>query len=154
MAKTKKNNYYKILGVSPYASEKEIETAYHQKAKEVLSMHTDQKEFILNQLMDAYSTLKNPEKRKAYNATLGIKEKAFSFPTTEASHSPGSKLTELQKEHPTFSELLDFDFEALEERAPETPKQKTAFWDAIFFKILVFSIFLAFLVLLFWAIQD
>jgi hypothetical protein len=48
---------------------------------------------------------------------------------------------------------MDFNFEGLEEPAPDTPAQKKAYWDAILFKILVFSVFIAVLILAFWAVN-
>jgi DnaJ-class molecular chaperone len=148
-----KKNYYHLLGVSPWASAAEIESAYKNKARQIMEMHTDQKEHFFNLLMDAYSTLKDPERRKAYDQTLPLKNKnRLSVSSTKDNPNSASSPPSFE-ERPTFTQLMDFNFEALEEPAPDTPAQKKAYWDAILFKILVFSIFIAVLVLIFWAVN-
>jgi DnaJ-class molecular chaperone len=148
-----KKNYYQLLGVPPWASAAEIENAYRNKAQQIMEMHTDQKEYFLNLLMDAYSTLKDPERRKAYDQALPLKNKnRFSVFSTKANPSSASSPPSFE-ERPTFTQLMDFNFEALEEPAPDTAAQKKAYWDVILFKILVFSVFIAVLVLVFWAVN-
>jgi curved DNA-binding protein CbpA len=69
-------NYYEILGVSRNAGEKEIKAAYHRLAR---SLHPDkasspeerervEQEFSL--ISQAYNTLKDKDKRAAYDKTL------------------------------------------------------------------------------------
>lgn len=66
------DNYYARLGVTRDASQDEIQTAYRRAARQ---LHPDQNQtpganelFLLVQ--EAYDTLANPRKRKAYNSTL------------------------------------------------------------------------------------
>ncbi len=66
------DNYYARLGVSLDASQDDIQTAYRRAARQ---LHPDQNQapganelFLLVQ--EAYDTLSNPRKRKAYNASL------------------------------------------------------------------------------------
>ncbi len=69
-------NYYEILGIPRNAGEKEIKAAYHRLAR---SLHPDkaaspeerqrvEKEFAL--ISQAYNTLKDKDKRAAYDRTL------------------------------------------------------------------------------------
>jgi Ca-activated chloride channel family protein len=66
------DNYYARLGVARDANQDEIQTAYRRAARQ---LHPDQNQvpganelFLLVQ--EAYDTLSNPRKRKAYNTTL------------------------------------------------------------------------------------
>lgn len=64
-------DYYKILGVTPQASAKEIKTAYRRLAKQY---HPDvvrgnkEKEDFMREIGEAYSFLGDEEKRKKYDA--------------------------------------------------------------------------------------
>jgi curved DNA-binding protein CbpA len=76
-------NYYEILGVPRNAGEKEIKAAYHRLAR---SLHPDKAataeerervEHEFAQISQAYNTLKDKEKRDAYDKTLSeAQEKA------------------------------------------------------------------------------
>lgn len=76
-------DYYKILGVNPDASEKDIKKAYHQKAREI---HPDKAsspeerekfEHEFAAISKAYNVLKEAEKRAEYDKQLKIsREKA------------------------------------------------------------------------------
>lgn len=62
-------DYYKIMGLSKEATEKEIKTAYRRLARKYhpdLSKETDAKEKF-QALGEAYDVLKDPAKRKAYD---------------------------------------------------------------------------------------
>jgi molecular chaperone DnaJ len=64
---TQEKNYYAILGVSENATQKEIKDAYRLKAKE---LHPDTKngdENRMKELNEAYSILKDPEKRRQFS---------------------------------------------------------------------------------------
>jgi len=74
-------NYYEILGVPRNAGEKEIKAAYHRLAR---SLHPDkaqspeerkrvEEEFAL--ISQAYNTLKDKDKRAAYDRTLAEEQK-------------------------------------------------------------------------------
>src|SRR6056300_605110 len=59
-------DYYSILGVSKNASEKEIRSAYKKKS---MQHHPDRggNEEQFKKVNEAYSTLKDPHKRAAYD---------------------------------------------------------------------------------------
>lgn len=64
--------YYEILKIPPTATEKEIRTAYLREAKK---MHPDKNlnknaVFMFQTLGNAYATLKDPELRRQYDASL------------------------------------------------------------------------------------
>lgn len=88
-------NYYKLLSVTPGATEKEIEDAYHQ-AKSLYSQNSvafyslysgEEREDILKQLNEAYNTLKDPVRRRVYN--MGI---SSSFSDKQVVESAGNTL--------------------------------------------------------------
>lgn len=63
-------NYYHILGVSYYATFKEIKEAYRKKVKEY---HPDKKSGnaeLFKSVKEAYEVLQNSEKRKQYDEML------------------------------------------------------------------------------------
>lgn len=71
-------NYYELLAVTPGATDREIEAAYHQ-AKSLYghdsvafySLYSgEEREDILKQLSEAYNTLKDPVRRLVYNTEL------------------------------------------------------------------------------------
>ncbi len=64
------HHYYDILGVGPKASFEDIKRAYYREAKKVhpdLNRTTEAHERFI-ELCRAYDTLKDPEKRRAYDA--------------------------------------------------------------------------------------
>lgn len=80
MKRTLSKNYYEILGVPRNAGEKEIKAAYHRLAR---SLHPDkaatpqerervEQEFAL--ISQAYNTLKDKDKRAAYDRTLDAQQ--------------------------------------------------------------------------------
>ncbi len=86
---------YEILGVQRGASERDVKAAYHRLARQ---LHPDkaedgkdvsrlEKEFVA--VSTAYNTLKDPEKRKAYDEHLSRTDKAK--PEGGGSLSTGSK---------------------------------------------------------------
>lgn len=67
-------DYYQLLGVSKRAAPKEIHHAFRRKAK---TYHPDicrkpACKKIFQKLVDAFTTLKSPDKRKAYDKLLII----------------------------------------------------------------------------------
>jgi curved DNA-binding protein CbpA len=75
-------DYYQVLGVTRNAPEKEIKRAYHKLARQI---HPDkaaspeetkrfEEEFAL--ISKAYNTLKDPEKREAYDKSLVAEKEA------------------------------------------------------------------------------
>ena len=69
-------DFYAILGVSPKATQEEIRAAYLELSK---SLHPDVNRrgtHLMAEVNEAYSTLKDPAKRKAYD----LKQKVTEFP--------------------------------------------------------------------------
>ncbi len=63
-------DYYKILGVSPNATEKEIKKAYRQLARKYhpdVNPNDPQAEERFKEINEAYEVLSDPEKRKKYD---------------------------------------------------------------------------------------
>lgn len=77
-------NYYEILGVASTATQEEIKTAYREKSKvyhpDASSGVTEEVKKVLEdkfkELNEAYEVLKNPEKRKKYDAEFIMAQKA------------------------------------------------------------------------------
>ena len=79
-------DYYQLLDIPRVASPEDIENRYHELAKKYhpdRSKSPDAHEKFIK-IKEAYETLKNPHKRKAYDAALPPEEKAM-----EASSEPG-----------------------------------------------------------------
>ncbi|MGC9155354.1 MAG: J domain-containing protein [Ferrimicrobium sp.] len=69
MARSADRTYYEVLDVSRDASQQEIQSAYRRLA---LQVHPDKggSAALFQLINDAWTTLSNPEARRAYNATL------------------------------------------------------------------------------------
>lgn len=147
-------NLYDLLGVNRGATTDEIKSSYERLVREYSDKYRGKPEIdiYLNALFDAYTVLKDPAGRSKYNATLP-KEKISFFPRKKKEITPNNFLDK----SPTFTQLLDFDWEELEEKIDpiknETPEQKKAFWDAIGFKTIIIMVFLILLIVLFWALK-
>jgi DnaJ-class molecular chaperone with C-terminal Zn finger domain len=66
-------DYYKILGVAPQADEDQIKQAYRKLAKKYhpdLNPNNPEAEAKFKEIVEAYETLGDLEKRKKYDATL------------------------------------------------------------------------------------
>lgn len=65
-------NYYAILGVRPGASPDDVKTAYRKLARRY---HPDMEDTAdatrFREIQEAYETLMNPERRRAYDLTVG-----------------------------------------------------------------------------------
>lgn len=72
----KVQNYYQILGIDPFVSQAEIRQAYHARLKEYrpdkIYEHNTFEFKRFQSVMEAYESLKTPEKRAAYDAMLKI----------------------------------------------------------------------------------
>ena len=77
LKKSKRKDWYKILGVSKDASEKEIEKAYKKKAA---VLHPDktqgdkEKEELFKDCLEAKETLLDPQKRQIYDSGADLME--------------------------------------------------------------------------------
>lgn len=147
-------NLYDLLGVNRNATSEEIKKSYEQLVMEYSDKYRGKPEIdlYLNALFDAYMILKDPDKRNKYNSTLPKKKFSF-FPQKKKEINPNNFLDK----SPTFTQLLEFNWEDLEEKIDpiknETPEQKKAFWDALGFKAIVIMVFLILLIVLFWALK-
>lgn len=105
-------NYYEILGVSPKASQQEIESAYR---KIVLENHPDlypgdkAKEERLKQANEAYAVLKDPKLREKYDQELRGEVKGTASQTTSAKSTrrptPTDILSEMHRR--AFQSVVD-----------------------------------------------
>ena len=63
-------NYYRILGVSNYATFNEIKEAYRKKVKELHPDKENGNAELFKKIKEAYEVLQNDEKRKRYDDLL------------------------------------------------------------------------------------
>jgi curved DNA-binding protein CbpA len=150
-------NYYEILHISPQASATEIEAAFKRLAQRYSEDSNPTAEKNLNLVLDAYRTLSAPERRAAYDQAFfqAHPQQRISFWQrlfkSLSFSKPANKGYPAGQEGPTFTQLLDFDWEALEEPTPQTPAKRKAFWDEVSFKVIIILLFLILIVLLYWA---
>lgn len=143
-------DFYQVLGVDYGASSEEVERSFRRKAAQ---LRPGTPEF--DRLLDAYGTLKSPESRARYDKRPEIVEAARrsqrpSMFFWRKKRKPGPSV----EKAPTFSQLLDFDWESLEEPVPDTPAQRKAFYDELLFKVAVAFVVLAAVAVIFWALKD
>jgi curved DNA-binding protein CbpA len=74
--------FYDILGVSPQATADDIRRAFRQTAKRLHPDTADGTETLMRQLNEAYETLRDPDRREAYDEAL--KPKAYRLPRRPA----------------------------------------------------------------------
>jgi curved DNA-binding protein CbpA len=154
-------NYYHLLGLSTGAGRSEIEEGFRKRLAELeaaqLAPALHERE--MNRLLDAYATLIAPERKEAHDHQL---EQQSNRPSnrhrpetaTAATHYAGLAEQQAPKA-PTFTQLLDFDFESLEAQPPKDPiTQKKEFWDQIYFKAAIFSVVLFCIALIYWLLQN
>ncbi len=65
-----RKNYYIILGIPSDSTQTSIKEAYRRRAKELHPDHYGENQTPFQDLQEAYSTLSDPENRKAYDKTL------------------------------------------------------------------------------------
>ena len=150
-------DYYAILQVKP-----DDDTDTIKKSYERLVMHYADKyagnpdvQAHLNLLMDAFTVLKDPQQRRQYDQirpqTLKNRRSNSGFWTKimrffGKKKQPPPNVISIQKA-PTFTQLLDFDWDALEEKPVETPEKRKAFYDELKFKLVIVLLFLILMVL-------
>lgn len=138
-------DYYRALGVRPDASSAQIDRAYAERMRELgeqnLAEHVlDRRQ---NLLIDAYAALKDPETRAAYDRQFKQAAKlAATRPGWLRRLFGGKKKKEgpAAGRAPTLTQLMDFDWDALEEKPEEPPEKRKAFYDEVLFKILVVAV--------------
>jgi curved DNA-binding protein len=88
-----KKDYYKIMGVSKTASEKDIKTAYRRLARKYhpdISKEADAEERF-KEMGEAYEVLKDPAKRKEYDLYLKAAENPHQNPFQYRDEAPNSR---------------------------------------------------------------
>jgi len=109
------SNYYQILGISQFAEASEIKRAFRQKAKnlhpDVNKNHGAQGQF--QRINEAYQILKDPGKRKLYDARL-----INGFPVQPVYYRPSGKVKYRARgdkyAHYTSRSKAELRFEAME----------------------------------------
>ena len=92
LKKSKRKNYYKILGVDKEAGDKDIERAYKKKAS---LLHPDKtqgdkkKEEEFKDCLEAKETLLDPQKRQMYDSGADLMEPGMGFPGGMGGGFPG-----------------------------------------------------------------
>src|SRR3990172_56046 len=100
-------NYYELLNITPEADEQEIEEAYKgakavyaEDSVALYSLYSQgERESILGMINDAYGTLSDPAKRKAYDAMLSTNLHKWKIPPRD----------DMKQEHGSDSFLGDID---------------------------------------------
>ncbi len=94
-------NYYMILGVSMNATPEEIKSAFRQRALELHPDKSGQNSGPFIEAQEAYATLSDPERRRAYDRQLARQA------VVPASVVRDIALDEFGFYHPSFDELFD-----------------------------------------------
>jgi curved DNA-binding protein CbpA len=89
-------DYYRLLGVSPWASERDIRQAYRLLSKQyhpdISPLAPDEALEKFKQINEAYATLTQPLKRTRYDQSLGFSRTAVARPLPSAPQ-PSTKRT-------------------------------------------------------------
>lgn len=105
----RKMTHYELLNVSHQASDKEMKVAYHKMAKKY---HPDIYKGInkdhFKRVNEAYSVLKNPQKRQAYDNRSKIRARR----DRQERHGPGGSDDEEGQKGPKVRDYQDPEFEA------------------------------------------
>jgi curved DNA-binding protein CbpA len=104
-------NHYETLGLTPTAGDDEILRAFGKQ----MSMFRARPMAAAAQIGVAYETLRNPIKRRAYDASLGL------GPQAEARHSPAAATAPVPE-----GRLASFIAEALREPVNEAPRDRSS----------------------------
>ncbi|AFY72736.1 DnaJ-class molecular chaperone with C-terminal Zn finger domain [Synechococcus sp. PCC 7502] len=97
------NNYYEILGITPWANERQIRSAYRDLSKlyhpdtTKLSPEVSLEKF--KELNQAYATLSNPDRRKSYDQSIQF-TRSYTFTVKTQAHQPLSYDNGLPSERP------------------------------------------------------
>ncbi len=99
-------NYYKVLGITPWANERQIRAAYRDLSKLYhpdttnLSQEVSLEKF--KELNHAYATLSNPDRRKSYDLSIQF-SRSYSMNSAPTKNQPLSYDNGLPNERPLSS---------------------------------------------------
>ncbi len=88
-----KRSYYELLGIDPYADTDKIKAAYRRLARQLhpdINPGNKEAEHKFKQVGEAYSVLSDPQKRLAYDKTLGILKNVHSKTAQKTDHNTTS----------------------------------------------------------------
>jgi DnaJ-class molecular chaperone len=145
-------DYYAVLQVKPSDDAETIKKSYERLVMHYADRYAGNPDVQahLNLLMDAYMTLTDPDKRQAYDQirpkSVYRGAKTSFWQRLFGKKKQPANVISIQKA-PTFTQLLDFDWDALEEKPVETPEKKKAFYDELKFKLVIILLFLILMVL-------
>ena len=97
-------NYYQILNVAYSANSKDIHKSYIRLAKLYhpdMTNNTDENIRKMQEINNAYETLKDPDKRKAYDCKIGIESSNFN-----QQNEPNDKDTQEEAEYKSEAEQM------------------------------------------------
>lgn len=157
---TEYGTYYALLGIGPRATDDEIDRAFRLQADaynpELHPGEANAQRF--QAILDAYTVLRDPAARAQYDAHLasfGHLESnnplkvAFRKKAPSAPKSPPPPPAGEPASPKTFAQLLDFDWDALDEPTPEEQKaQNKDFRMELLFKLLIVLAFFGILSLI------
>ena len=101
-------DYYKVMGVSQTATDKEIKLAYRRLARKYhpdISKEKDAEEHF-KEVGEAYEVLKDPEKRKVYDQYMKNPNQQQSRGPSSYQHSPGESFADEQSAYDFFESLF------------------------------------------------
>ena len=129
-------NYYDILGIPHNASQDEIKKAYREQIKffhpDVFDGPPEVARIKSTQLNEAYETLKDPEKRRAYDFKLWAEEQARRKEGQQGQHSDSKEQKEKNEDDTSKqnkSEQPHGENGAKQEATSGPVKRKKHFWQ-------------------------
>ncbi len=161
MSQSRTRNYFEVLGVSPNATEEEISAAFRRESQAVAALSGAEREHKLDELLDAYNTLRDPAQRDAYRERVRYQPRSNpGFFSGKSSNplfdgSPGGPPLAILRwlmgkrkrgggapaEKPkTLTQLMDFDWDSAQPPEPDSPEYKKAQRDDVLFKIMVVAV--------------
>lgn len=91
------NNYYKVLGITPWATERQIRSAYRDLSKlyhpDTTQLGREDSLEKFKELNHAYATLSNPDRRKTYDQSIQFSRSyTYQSPSQSSSQSPTTQI--------------------------------------------------------------
>jgi curved DNA-binding protein CbpA len=100
------NNYYKVLGITPWANERQIRTAYRDLSKlyhpDTTKLRAEVSLEKFKELNQAYAILSNPDRRKFYDRSIQF-SRSYTVSPHPQKHQPLSYDNGLPNERPLSS---------------------------------------------------